>query len=100
MKTGENNPVYQLNYSASSKQIRCFSKKYSDPENPQSGFAAIMNCSLADKNCPVIPGANFRIAVPYQDPKISDGKPEEAKTYDECCFQIATEMVFVMGLAR
>jgi hypothetical protein len=47
-----------------------------------------------------VKGANFRVAIPYVDPKVSDGKPEEAATYDERCLQIATEMLWVMQAVK
>ena len=34
--------------------------------------------------------------MPFVDPKVSDGTPEEAATYDERCAQIAREMLWVM----
>ena len=32
-----------------------------------------MTCSQADKTCPVVKGAETRIAIPYDDPKEYDG---------------------------
>ena len=99
-KSGETNPQYSVSFADGTSPLLCFSKKYNDPANPASDFAAIMTCSQADKNCPIIPGASARIAIPYADPKVSDNTPDEAKTYDERSFQIATEMVFVMKEAK
>ncbi len=99
-KAGETNPKYDVSFADGIAPLLCFSKKYSDPGNPASDFAAIMTCSHADKNCPIIPGASARISIPYEDPKVSDNTPDEAKTYDERSFQIATEMVFVMKEAK
>jgi len=36
-----------------------------------------------------------RFALPYDDPKQSDGTPTEVKTYDERCRQIAREMLYM-----
>lgn len=99
-KSGETNPQYAVSFAEGTSPLLCFSKKYNNPANPASDFAAIMTCSQADKNCPIIPGASARIAIPYEDPKVSDNTPDEAKTYDERSFQIATEMVFVMKEAK
>ena len=56
-----------------------------------------MTCSDADQNCPVVLGAEKRISLPYVDPKISDGTPEESKVYDERCLQIAIEQLYVFS---
>ncbi len=47
------NPIYKVTWG---KHFSCeeFSKVYSDPINPQKGFAAIMVCSEADSECPVL----------------------------------------------
>ena len=94
-KTSEgDNPHYQVTYSPDTPAQEAFSKKYDDPVNPPENFAAIMTCSQADKNCPFVPGATLRIAIPYEDPKEADGTPEEAARYDERSKQIATEMLY------
>ena len=94
---GGMNPHYQVFFSDEGEKMECFSKKYDDEYNPISDFAAIMTCSDADRNCPFIPGAEQRIAIPYNDPKISDGTPEESATYDGRSKQIATEMLYIMS---
>ena len=78
---------------------RCWSKKYDDAPNPQQDFCAVMTCSEADKNCPIVFGALDRISLPYNDPKEADGTPEEAARYDERCLQIAAELWYVMQQA-
>ncbi|MGB3778748.1 MAG: protein-tyrosine-phosphatase [Tunicatimonas sp.] len=88
------NPHYQVSYSPDAPVQEAFSKKYDDAANPQQNFAAIMTCSQADKNCPFVPGATLRIAIPYDDPKEADGTPQEAARYDERSQQIATEMMY------
>ena len=55
-----------------------------------------MTCSEADEACPVIFGADVRVKLLYEDPKSADGTDYEVNTYDERCFQIATEMFHVM----
>lgn len=93
---GGDNPRYEVSYDADAPPLVCFSKTFDDPSNPSSDFAAVMTCTDADQNCPVIPGAK-RISLPYEDPKIADGTPEEAARYDERCRQIAVEMLYVMS---
>jgi hypothetical protein len=56
-----------------------------------------MTCSHADKNCPSIQGASLRVSLPFEDPKVSDGTPEEAATYDQRAKQIATEMFYLFS---
>lgn len=95
---GVANPVYTVSYSSDEDPLVCYSKKYDDEENPASGFIAIMTCSDADRNCPVVDGADERFLVSYEDPKAADNTPEEARRYDERCRQIATEMFFTMSI--
>ena len=94
---GGENPHYKVSYSAGRPPVEVFSKKYDDAFNPHAGFAAMMTCSQADKNCPSIEGASLRVAVPYEDPKVADGTPEEASLYDQRTKQIATEMFYLFS---
>lgn len=93
------NPVYEVSFSPDRIAERCWSKKYDDPANPQKDFCAVMTCSEADKNCPIVLGALDRISLPYNDPKEADNTPEEAARYDERCLQIAAEEWYVMQRA-
>lgn len=60
-----------------------FSKRYDDPANPRSGFAAVMVCTEADGACPVVPGASARIRMTFLDPKPYDGSALETAKYAE-----------------
>jgi len=91
------NPVYSIKFSENEPSIVAFSKTYDDDFNPASEFAAIMTCSSADKGCPMVLGCDKRIAITYEDPKKSDGTPQQTATYLERSVQIATEMKFVFG---
>lgn len=93
------NPVYQVSFTKDRNPEDCWSKKYDDPANPQQGFCAVMTCSEADTNCPIVRGALDRVSLPYRDPKEADGTPEEAARYDERCLQIAAELWYVMQQA-
>jgi protein-tyrosine-phosphatase len=97
---GGSNPRYRVSFSAGVPALEAFSKKYDDPSNPRSGFAAVMTCSEADKKCPVVHGAALRVALPYEDPKSSDGTAAEAASYDERSRQIATEMFYLFSEVR
>ena len=92
---GEANPTYLV--STGVTDMACFSKKYGDESNPSEGFGAVMTCSSADRGCPVVYGADARFAIPYVDPKVSDGTDAEAATYDARLEQIGKEMLYLMG---
>ena len=91
------NPHYSLSFQEGGEPLTCFSKVYNDAPNPTSGYCAIMTCSQADKACPTAPGCDLRIAIPYDDPKVSDGTPNESATYDKRGEQIAREMLYVLS---
>jgi arsenate reductase len=95
---GGDNPRYKVKYAEDAKSMICFSKTFDDDFNPDTNFAAIMTCSDADENCPFVPGASFRKAVTYLDPKESDGTDREQETYDKRCHQIGREMLYLMSL--
>lgn len=89
------NPHYTIRYAAEAAPMEAWSKVYSDAVNPSQGFCAVMTCSEADEACPAVFGAKARVSLPFEDPKKSDGTPQEAETYLARCQQIATELAFV-----
>ncbi|MFP8894104.1 low molecular weight phosphatase family protein [Chryseobacterium cucumeris] len=91
------NSVYAVKYDDNSLPVIGFSKKYDSPFNPVSDFAAIMTCSQADDGCPFIPGAEKRIPITFEDPKISDNTPEQSAIYTKRSLQIAEEMLYVFS---
>ena len=91
------NPIYAIKYSDNILPVIGFSKKYDNLFNPISKFAAIMTCSQADNGCPFIAGAEERIPITFEDPKISDNTAEQTKIYTERSLQIATEMFYVFS---
>jgi len=93
----ENNSVYAIKYGENAHPIIGFSKKYAAAFNPTNGFGAIITCSQADKGCPFIFGAEKRIPITYEDPKLFDGKENQAEKYEERSIQIATEMLYVFS---
>lgn len=97
---GGENPHYRVSFADDSPALVCFSKTFDDRRNPNENFAAIMTCSDADRNCPIVPGASKRFTIPYIDPKRVDDTPQESQIYDERCHQIATEMYYLMSNAR
>lgn len=91
------NPLYSIKFSANELPVIGFSKTYDDDFNPESEFAAIMTCSQADGGCPFIAGAEKRIPITFEDPKVSDGTPQQKEVYLERSLQIATEMFYVFS---
>jgi arsenate reductase (thioredoxin) len=91
------NPEIQIRQSEEAAPILCTSKLFDDASIPKSGFAAIMTCAEADENCPFIPGAEIRIPLRYEDPKISDGTESAGAVYQERSEQIGTEMLYVFS---
>lgn len=91
------NPHYQVRFSPTAAAEICFSKTFDSPPNPAAGFAAVMTCSDADDACPTVPGAELRVAIRYDDPKIADDTPQEAERYDERSRQIAREMLYTFS---
>lgn len=91
------NPVYAIKFDDNSHPIIGFSKKYDNEFNPVSEFAAIMTCSNADVGCPFIAGAEKRIPITYEDPKLFDKTAQQAAKYQERSLQIATEMLYVFS---
>lgn len=96
-KTSESkNPVYEVYFSENSFTT-CFSKVYNDTENPSQNFAAIMTCSDAEENCPLIPGCDLRIGTTYNDPKAFDNSVLQDEKYTERSNQIAMECLYVFS---
>ncbi len=95
------NPHYKLYFSKNNEPIIAFSKLYNDKKyNPTHKFCAVLTCSGAEKNCPVVYGADRRFALHYEDPKISDGTPFQKQVYAERSKQIAIEMFYLMAVLK
>lgn len=94
------NPVYDVKYTSELPGIKAFSKKYDDPFNHNKDFAAVMTCSHADENCPVVLGAIERIPLRYEDPKNFDDTPQEAAKYTERVRQIGREILYAFSQVK
>lgn len=94
---GGENPNYRLFFDDKSEPLLCFSKAFDDASNPKENYVAVMTCTEADRNCPVVTGASLRFKLPYRDPGEADGTSEETQVYDERCKEIATEMLYLMS---
>lgn len=91
------NPVYAVKYDPNEAPVICFSKTYNNDFNPKNNYAAIMTCNSADEACPIVFGAELRIPVKYEDPKIFDGTDLQNEKYEERSLEIAQEMWWVFG---
>ena len=93
-KEGEN-PVYFVFYSEDEQPVVAFSKVYDDAINAPKDFAAVMTCDHVDENCPVIPGAERRFPLRFEDPKAFDDSSLEEKMYSERSHQIGAELFYL-----
>jgi protein-tyrosine-phosphatase len=96
----QKNPVYRLKHHPDAPAMEAFSKVYSQAPNPHSDFCAVMTCSDADRNCPIVQGATMRVTIPYVDPGAYDDTDEEEAAYDERCRQISCEMLYLFSLVH
>lgn len=96
----QENPHYSITYSKGAEPLVAFSKKYMDAPNPARNFIAVMTCTHADENCPVVVGATLKVSTPYEDPKNGDGRPEQDAGYRTRCRQIATEVLYTFSLLQ
>lgn len=97
MTQAGDNPHYEVRFADNASPVIAFSKKYDDPFNHNKDFAAIMTCSHADENCPLVLGASGRVALTYNDPKEFDGTPLEAAKYSERVHEIGREILFAFS---
>jgi arsenate reductase len=100
IKKDGSNPVYEVRFANDAPPLTIFSKKYDDDFNPKKDFAAIMTCSHADQNCPLVVGATTRIALTYNDPKDFDGTSQEAAKYSERVHEIGTEILYAFSKVK
>ena len=95
------NPKYEVLYSDQSNPVVAFSKRYDDVHtNPHEKFAAIMTCSHADENCPLVFGMEKRISLPYNDPKDFDGTNRETEKYLERVKEIGRELLYAFSIVK
>jgi arsenate reductase (thioredoxin) len=92
------NPTYAVSFSNDNPPLRCFSKTYKDDSIPKDNLCAVMTCTEADGNCPLIPGTELRVSCPYDDPKAFDGTSQQEEKYNERCRQVAMENLYLFSL--
>ncbi len=85
------NPIYFVN-NGLKKNIKLFSKSYTDNFNPSEKFIAVINCSSADKSCTYVEGASERIYLPFNDPGEHDKTRLKCKKYRVSNIEIASSM--------
>ncbi len=91
------NPIYSIKYAANEPPIIGFSKKLDHDFNPKTAFGAIMTCDSANEACPFVVGAEKRMPITFEDPKVFDNTAQQAEKYSERSVQIATEMFYVFS---
>ena len=91
------NPIYAIKYGDNEVPIIGFSKKYDAAFNPSSDFAAVMTCSQVDEGCPFIAGAERRIPITFEDPKVFDGTENQQVGYFNRSLEIASEMFYIVS---
>jgi len=93
----DTNPIYEIKWRDDMNAIKGFSKSINHSTIPKEDFAAIMVCSEADQDCPIISGCDFRLALPFDDPKAFDETALEEAKYDERCREIGREVFYVLS---
>lgn len=94
------NPVYFIQTSSQDGSKKLFSKRYNHDFNPQKDFIAVMVCSEADEDCPIVFGSKTRFALPYEDPKAFDGTTDEQAAYDNKVEEIGREMLHLAKMIK
>lgn len=95
-KSQSENPYYEV-FWGREEALQCFSKVYNHQDNPSKNFAAIMTCSDAEENCPLIHGCDLRIGTTYHDPKAYDNTVLQDEKYIERSNQIGMECLYVFS---
>ena len=98
-ESDNDNHRYGILWSDNMNSSIAFSKRYDASPNPTENFGAIMVCTQADEGCPIIAGADFRLSLPYEDPKAYDYTELETEKYSERTRQIGREMLYAISLA-
>ena len=89
-----NNPIYSIKFK-NQNLGNYFSKLYHDFKNPKSEFAAIMTCSDAENDCPLVGGAEIKFSLQYEDPKKYDNTIIEKTEYKKTSEKVASEMNYL-----
>jgi arsenate reductase (thioredoxin) len=77
-----------------------FSKRFDYSGNVSKKFLAVMTCSDADENCPVVPGAEERIPLTFEDPGKFDNTEEALDEYISTCLNIGYVLFLAYARAK
>lgn len=89
-------PPYTLHTGTS--EVRLSSKRIEElPPHPRRFVLSV--CTASDANCPLVPGAQYRFSLPFADPKVADGTPEELSRYLQCSAEIGRQVQLLAGFA-
>ncbi len=91
------NPIFELWINDKYPPIQLYSKTFDEVIQHLKSFAAVMVCSEAETNCPYVPGAEKKILIPYNDPKIYDNTNTAIDEYLKLAKQIREEMEYVFS---
>lgn len=93
----EPNPHYRIEWGkAANSSVVEYSKTLEDVVLPGKDFAAVMVCDDADAKCPVVAGADLRVAITFLDPKAFDGSKEETAEYGKTRDLLAQVMLQII----
>ena len=56
-----------------------------------------MMCTDAEANCPFVPGALTRVAIPFNDPKAFDGNSQVLKAYSATMMEIGIQILYLFN---
>lgn len=91
------NPGYLISQSEDDKSTDVmFSKLYDDEFNPEFDFIALICCSEADKNCPVIEECSHRLYMPYDSVKKFENTDQQKEKYTSIIEEIGREMMYMI----
>ncbi len=96
-KSSGENPVYECVLNKNHSSILLYSKNFEEVTSKLKFFAAVMVCSETETNCPYVPGAEKKILLPYNDPKIADNTPHPLIEYIKVAQQIQKEMQWIFS---
>ena len=89
------NPRYEVSVGTGLPVLICFSKQFEQSLPSDTPFIAVMTCSDADQNCPIVPGAISRIPLTFEDPKAFDGTEKAQQGYLNTAVNIGREIISV-----
>tara|TARA_B110000444_G_C18848126_1_gene603468 strand:- start:4373 stop:4972 length:600 start_codon:yes stop_codon:yes gene_type:complete len=89
------NSTLSIDYGDPNNKIKIYSKLFNCNSNPKTNFIAIINCESADKNCPIVHGAEYKFFLPFKDPKLMDGTNNENIYYSKTNMEIASTLKYL-----